>query len=480
MLAHLTTLKPHLIGTVFASLPTSNADNIIVCCAVANNLTVIRMFAFPTVDGFNLETEPGVFNESMFQAFDYVVAKAGQLGLKLLPALANNWEYNSNMTQTKDWYADGAESKDAFWTDADIIQTYKNSVQAILTRKNSITGVVYGQDPTFFAWNLINEGRCETANCTAADIQSWITEVAPFVKSLTKSLVTVGQDGFWQASNCHADNVNPVPNNNDWVLATGQDFLPNHLAEGIDYASIHMWSDNWGRTDVPFADGWLYAHMEDAMTIGKPLVLEEFGKASAPFSTNNVIYGEGETEESQMQYYKLVYAITESSINVNGPIKGIAFWRWDAVSSGTILSPLDTALTLMHAALAPAHVLLACIADSTSDAFSEVVLPFSQRVKDKSLAKNVIQGCTPVTAAAPTATPVVAQAGRRLQVSQLFVALLAHDDVASQMPKHVTLPCTSRLLVRLSPTKQKLVTVAMCKIRGNADRKPCCRGQDVA
>lgn len=71
------------------------------CCAVANNLTVIRMFAFPVVDGFNLETEPGVYNESMFQAFDYVVAKAGQLGLKLLPSLANNWEYNNNMTQTK-------------------------------------------------------------------------------------------------------------------------------------------------------------------------------------------------------------------------------------------------------------------------------------------------------------------------------------------------------------------------------------------
>lgn len=83
--------------------------------------------------------------------------------------------------------------------------------------------------------------------------------------------------------NGYACSVNPVPNSNAWCLATGQDFLPNHVAPGIDYASFHMWSDNWGRTDVPFANGWLYAHMEDAATIGKPLVLEEFGKASAPF-----------------------------------------------------------------------------------------------------------------------------------------------------------------------------------------------------
>ena len=47
-----------------------------------------------------------------------------------------------------------------------------------------------------------------------------------------------------------------------------------------------------------------------------------------------------------MEYYKLVYAIAESSINTNDAIKGIAFWRWDAVSTGTIISPLDEALTL--------------------------------------------------------------------------------------------------------------------------------------
>ena len=71
------------------------------------------------------------------------------------------------------------------------------------------------------------------------------------------------------------------------MLATGQDFLPNHMASGIDYTSIHLWSDNWARTDDPFGYGWLYAHMEDAQTAGKPLVLEEFGKASAPFCKPN-------------------------------------------------------------------------------------------------------------------------------------------------------------------------------------------------
>lgn len=78
-----------------------DADSHCLRYAVANNLTVVRMFAFAVVNGVNLQLTPGEYNETLFQAFDYVVDKAGQFGLKLIPVLANNWEYNTNMTDTK-------------------------------------------------------------------------------------------------------------------------------------------------------------------------------------------------------------------------------------------------------------------------------------------------------------------------------------------------------------------------------------------
>ena len=53
-------------------------------------------------------------------------------------------------------------------------------------------------------WNLINEPRSGKAN-GAAEVQAWVAEVAPYVKSLApQQLVTIGEDGFYQASNCEA------------------------------------------------------------------------------------------------------------------------------------------------------------------------------------------------------------------------------------------------------------------------------------
>ena len=76
-------------------------------CAVANDLTVVRMFGFSVQQGINNQFAPGtatkapVYNESMLVAFDNVIAEADQHNLKLIIALANNWDYNGNMSDCK-------------------------------------------------------------------------------------------------------------------------------------------------------------------------------------------------------------------------------------------------------------------------------------------------------------------------------------------------------------------------------------------
>ena len=68
---------------------------------MTNNLTVIRAFAFVVQEGYNMQLSDGTYNESLLVAMDNVVAEASTRGLKLIMALANNWNYNSNMSDTK-------------------------------------------------------------------------------------------------------------------------------------------------------------------------------------------------------------------------------------------------------------------------------------------------------------------------------------------------------------------------------------------
>lgn len=37
-----------------------------------------------------------------------------------------------------------------------------------MTRKNSLSGVKYSEEPAIFAWELINEPRCESSSSAAA------------------------------------------------------------------------------------------------------------------------------------------------------------------------------------------------------------------------------------------------------------------------------------------------------------------------
>lgn len=59
------------------------------------------------------------------------------------------------------WYVEQTlgkgQSKNLFYTDAKCKQAYKNYVKMLINRTNSITGVVYKNDPTIFAWDLMNE-----------------------------------------------------------------------------------------------------------------------------------------------------------------------------------------------------------------------------------------------------------------------------------------------------------------------------------
>ena len=95
-------------------------------------------------------------------------------------------------------------------------------------------------------------------------------------------LVTIGYEGFWGEYDADVQ-YNP---GNGWAGITGQNFSRNMAHTEIDFAEIHYWPDEWfaNQEDITydasqFLTAWFTQHAIVANNLGKPLLLEEFGKA---------------------------------------------------------------------------------------------------------------------------------------------------------------------------------------------------------
>ena len=55
----------------------------------------------------------------------------------------------------------GAEGHDVFFTDTEVKQLFKDHIDTMVNRRNTINNRLYKDDPTIFAWDLMNEPRCD-------------------------------------------------------------------------------------------------------------------------------------------------------------------------------------------------------------------------------------------------------------------------------------------------------------------------------
>ncbi|PIA55400.1 hypothetical protein AQUCO_00800275v1 [Aquilegia coerulea] len=208
-------------------------------------LTVCRTWAFNDGAYNALQISPGQFDERVFKGLDYVIAEARQHGIKLILSLVNNLQPFGGKTQYVTWASEQgyglSSSNDSFFYDPSIRNNFKTYIMTMLTRKNTITGIEYRDDPTIFAWELMNEPHCMT-DPSGNILQHWIAEMASFVKSIDKNhLLTVGLEGFYGPSNPEKLSANP----GDWASSLGSDFIRNSNISNIDFASVHIYVDQW-------------------------------------------------------------------------------------------------------------------------------------------------------------------------------------------------------------------------------------------
>lgn len=280
-----------------------------------------------------IQTAPGVYNEDPLRGLDFLVAEAGRRDMKLVVFLNNFWDWSGGMPQYLAWANGGAaptldrttwqeynRALSSFYTNAAAQAMYRRYVGMLLGRKNTVTGRTYRDEPAIMAWELANEprpGEREKENdAVFASFLLWIDSTSKYIHSLDRNhLVTTGSEG------------------NMGCLYTDENFRRVHAVRTIDYATFHLWPNNWlwyRRADfattigptIEKARDYAARHLAVGEALNKPVVLEEFGldrdaglTVDFPTSSRDRLYAE-------------LLGMIESSAARGGAAAGSNFWLW--------------------------------------------------------------------------------------------------------------------------------------------------------
>lgn len=205
---------------------------------------------------------PDRFIEDAFLQLDRILMEARRAGIRVILTLSNNWPDYGGVPMYLRWLGlpgDGM-AKESFYSDERAHALFRAHVGRLLARKNSLTGVRYVDDPTIFAWELMNESTVETPAGRAARL-SWVREMAQFVKTFDPNHMVAA--GLWGYA----------------MRSERADFVAVHKLPSIDYVDSHLYLQN-GQGNVSLQR--LYDFLDDRaqlsrFVIGKPLLIGEFG-----------------------------------------------------------------------------------------------------------------------------------------------------------------------------------------------------------
>jgi mannan endo-1,4-beta-mannosidase len=194
--------------------------------------------------------------ENGLERLDHLIADAEQAGIRLILPLANYWPDFGGLDRYVEWFH--ATARDAFYTNPAIRGAYQSYVCQILTRKNTVTGRIYKDEPAVFAWELANEPRCNASEGRTILLE-WVRDMSRWIKQNDPNhLLGVGDEGFFgkHGVDCNA-------------------FL--NVTE-IDFGTFHLYPQAWKQRDpLSFGLRWIEQHLAAGRSAGKPMLLEEYG-----------------------------------------------------------------------------------------------------------------------------------------------------------------------------------------------------------
>ena len=227
---------------------------------------------------------PDAWNEEAFVHLDHVLAEAARNKLYVQLCLTNWWRDTGGVVQYLKWagIADAADDKQPFginverailfYSNEATRRMYRQHVERIVTRRNTVTGILYKDDPTIMGYELMNEAQAPTGRRN--ERRAWVAEMSGFIRSLDPDhLITPGTWGYRSA----------------WER---REWLEEHRIATVDFVDVHNYprDDLDSYVDSPNALGeFIENRVAAAYSINKPIVFGEFGMAPEGYKGFSII-----------------------------------------------------------------------------------------------------------------------------------------------------------------------------------------------
>jgi len=276
------------------------------------------------------------FNETLLRGLDYALAEMGRRNIRTVLYLTNFWEWSGGMMTYLYWtngrryvnmndpahpWPEFPDMSSEFYGHAAAVRMFDDYVRAVVSRRNSVTGQLYRDDPAILSWQLANEprpgGSAAAGGRHMKAYLAWIDLTARLIKSIDPNhMISTGSEGTMgciDSEKCVAD---------------------AHRSPSIDYVNAHIWPQNWSWADPKDLAGtwptverntreYLARQVAIARTLNKPLVIEEFGMPRDGGS-----FEPGTPTTYKDHFYELITSSVVDSVRSGGPLQGCNFWGW--------------------------------------------------------------------------------------------------------------------------------------------------------
>ncbi len=281
----------------------------------------------PSHIGPVLQTAPGVYNDTLLQGLDFLMAELERRDMKAVLYLNNAWEWSGGYGAYLQWAGKGKApipSVDGWPAYMDYVKQFVvcdsakqlsyNHVRNIVGRTNGVTGKPYSESPAIMAWQVANEPRAFADDSVSKRaFADWIRTTARIIKEVDPNhLVSTGSEG---KHGCEQD------------IELWEEI---HNYPEIDYGILHLWPYNWSwvcketlSTGVDSACvkalEYIMPHAAMMKKAGKPLVLEEFG-----YPRDSMSFVPGSPVEGRDRFYEYIFSLVKEG----DLLAGCNFWGW--------------------------------------------------------------------------------------------------------------------------------------------------------